>query len=95
MWRQDMSQAADPCAKVSRAEVWWALIGLVIHHLTLARDQGLVVSLNITNVAVLSEGARLLLNDPAWFEGVRVMGVEGHMWHTPRMGTGASPSSWR
>ena len=27
VWRQDMSQAADPCAKLSRAAVRWALVG--------------------------------------------------------------------
>ena len=30
------------------------------------------------------KGARLLNNDPAWFEGVRVIGVDEHVWrHTP------------
>ena len=37
MWRQDMSQAADPRAKLSRSAVRWALTGLVVHHLTVAR----------------------------------------------------------
>ena len=37
VWRQDMSQAADPRAKLSRAAVRWALVGLVVHHLTVAR----------------------------------------------------------
>ena len=37
VWRQDMSQAADPRAKLSRAAVRWALTGLVVHHLTVAR----------------------------------------------------------
>ncbi|EJG15222.1 hypothetical protein HMPREF1136_0737 [Actinomyces sp. ICM47] len=37
MWRQDMSQAVDPRAKLSRAAVRWALTGLVVHHLTVAR----------------------------------------------------------
>ena len=32
-----MSQAADPRAKLSRAAVRWALTGLVVHHLTVAR----------------------------------------------------------
>ena len=31
VWRQDMSQAADPRAKLSRAAVRWALTGLVVH----------------------------------------------------------------
>jgi len=37
MWRQDMSQAADPRAKLSHVAVRWALTGLVVHHLTVAR----------------------------------------------------------
>jgi len=32
-----MSQAADPRAKLSRAAARWALAGLVVHHLTVAR----------------------------------------------------------
>lgn len=85
VWRQDMSQAADPRAKLSRAAVRWALTGLVVHHLTVARvAQALGVSWNTANTAVLAEGARLLINDPARCEGVRVIGVDEHVWrHTP------------
>ena len=40
-----MSQAADPRAKLSRAAVRWALTGVVVHHLTVARiSQALGVS---------------------------------------------------
>ena len=36
------------------------------------------------NTAVLAEGERSLINDPARFEGVRVIGVDEHVWrHTP------------
>ena len=36
------------------------------------------------NTAVLAEGARLLINDPARCEGVHVIGVDEHVWrHTP------------
>ena len=42
------------------------------------------MSWNAANTAVLAEGARLLINDPRRFEGVRVIGVDGHVWrHTP------------
>ena len=52
MWRQDMSQAADPRAKLSRAAVHWALTGLVVHHLTVARiAQALGMSWNTANTA--------------------------------------------
>lgn len=80
-----MSQAAQPRAKLSRAAVRWALTGLVVHHLTVARiTQALGVSWNTANAAVLADGARLLINDPARFEGVGVIGVDEHVWrHTP------------
>ena len=85
VWRQDMSQAADPRAKLSRSKVRWALTGLVVHHLTVARiSQALGVSWNTANTAVLGEGQRLLINDPTRFDGVRVIGVDEHVWrHTP------------
>ena len=85
VWRQDMRQAADPRAKLSCAAVRWALTGVVVHHLTVARvAQALGVSWNTANTAVLAEGARLLINDPDRFEGVRVIGVDEHVWrHTP------------
>ena len=37
VWRQDMSQAAQLRTKLSRSAVRWALVGLVVHHLTVAR----------------------------------------------------------
>ena len=85
VWRQNMSAAADPRAKLSRAAARWALVGLVVHHLTVARiAQALGVSWNTANTAVLTEGERLLINDPARFDGVRVIGVDEHVWrHTP------------
>ena len=42
---QDMSQAADPRAKLSRSAVRWALTGMVVHHVTVASiSQALGVS---------------------------------------------------
>ena len=85
VWHQDMSQAADLRAKLSRAAVRWALTGLVVHHLTVARVADvLAVSWNTANTAILGEGQRLLINDPTRFDGVRVIGVDEHVWrHTP------------
>ena len=85
VWRQNMSQAADPRAKLSHSAVRWALVGLVVHHLTVARiAQALGVSWNTANTAVLTEGERLLINDPARFDGVRVIGVDEHVYrNTP------------
>mgnify|MGYP000870499781 FL=1 len=79
VWRQDMSQAAAPRAKLSRAAVRWALAGLVVHHLTVARiAQALAVSWNTANTAVLGEGQRVLIADAPRFESVRVIGVDEH-----------------
>ena len=82
VWRQDTSQAAQPRAKLSRSAVRWALTGLVVHHVTVARiAQALGVSWNTANTAVLGEGQRLLINDPTRFDGMRVIGVDEHVWH--------------
>lgn len=37
VWRQNLSRAAAPRAKLSRAAVRWALVGLVVGHLRVAR----------------------------------------------------------
>jgi transposase-like protein len=37
VWRQDTSRAAEPREKLSRAAVRWALTGLVVQHLMVAR----------------------------------------------------------
>ena len=82
VWRQNMSAAADPRAKLSRSAVRWALVGLVVHHLTVARVADvLAMSWNTANTAILGEGQRLLINDPARCEGVRVIVVDEHVWH--------------
>lgn len=38
------------------------------------------------NNAVLAEGKRLLINDPTRFEGVKVIGVDEHVWRHARRG---------
>jgi transposase len=79
VWRQDTSQAAEPRAKLSRRGLRWALEGLVIQHLTIARvAEALAVSWNTANDAVLAEGQRLLINDPHRFDGVTTIGVDEH-----------------
>ncbi|GAA3509962.1 hypothetical protein GCM10022294_20320 [Dietzia aurantiaca] len=37
VWRQDTSAAAEPRAKLSRTGLRWALEGIVVAHLTVAR----------------------------------------------------------
>lgn len=87
VWRQDTTAAALPRAKLSRHGLRWALEGVVCQHLTVARvAESLGVSWNTANTAVLDEGRRVLINDPARFDGVRVIGVDEHVWRHTRKG---------
>jgi hypothetical protein len=75
VWRQDASRAAEPRPKLSRRGLRWTLEGIVVQHLTVARiAEGLGVAWNTANDAVLAEAKRLLIEDPARFHGVRVIG---------------------
>ena len=87
VWRQDTSRAAQPRAKLSRRGLRWALEGIVVAHLTVARvAEGLGVAWDTANDAVLAEGKRMLINDPARFDGVKVIGVDEHVWRHTRRG---------
>ena len=87
VWRQDMTRAAEPRAKLSRRGLRWALEGIVCQHLTVARvAEGLGVAWNTANDAVLAEGKRVLIDDPARFEGVTAVGVDEHVWRRTRRG---------
>jgi transposase len=87
VWRQDTSRAAEPRAKLSRRGLRWALEGIVCQHLTVARvAEGLGVSWNTANDAVLAEGKRVLIDDPRRFDGVTVIGVDEHVWRHTRRG---------
>lgn len=87
VWRQDTSRAAQPRAKLSRAALRWALVGLVAQHLSVARlAEALAVSWDTANDAVLAEGERVLLDDPARFDDVKVIGVDEHVWRHTRRG---------
>ena len=87
VWRQDTSKAAEPRARLSRRGLRWALEGIVCQHLTVARvAEGLAVSWNTANDAVLAEGKRVLIDDPGRFDGVAVIGVDEHVWRHTRRG---------
>ncbi len=87
VWRQDTSLAAEPRAKLSRRGLRWALEGIVVQHLTVARvAEGLGVAWNTANDAVLAEGRRVLINDEHRLDGVRVLGVDEHVWRHTRRG---------
>jgi hypothetical protein len=80
VWRQDTTRAAEPRARLSRRGLRWALEGIVVQHLSVARvAEGLGVSWNTANSAVLAEGKRVLIEDPHRFDGVKVMGVDEHV----------------
>ena len=50
VWRQDTSAAAEPRAKLSRSGLAWALTGIVVQHLTVARiAEGLGVAWDTAN----------------------------------------------
>jgi transposase len=87
VWRQDLAAAAEPRAKISRGGLAWALVAIVCQHLTVARvAEALGVSWNCANTAVLDEGRRVLIADPGRFDGVRVIGVDEHVWRHTRRG---------
>lgn len=87
VWRQDTSRAAAPRAKISRIGLRWALTGIVCQHLSMARvADGLGVSWNTANDAVLVEGQRTLIGKPERFETVKVIGVDEHVWRHTRGG---------
>jgi transposase len=87
VWRQDTTAAAEPRAKLSRRGLRWALEAIVVQHLTVARvAEGLGVAWNTANDAVLAEGRRVLIDDPLRFDGVRVLGVDEHVWRHTRRG---------
>ncbi len=87
VWRQDLSRAAPPRAKLSRGGLRWALQAIVCQHLTVTRvAEGLGVAWNTANDAVLAEGRRVLITDPNRLDGVRVIGVDEHVWRHTRHG---------
>jgi transposase len=74
-------------AKLSRRALAWALSSLVVGHVSVARiAAALAVSWNTANDAVLAEGRRVLIADPGRFDGVRVLGVDEHVWRHTRAG---------
>ncbi|MCK3771291.1 ISL3 family transposase [Microbacterium aerolatum] len=86
-WRQDMSKAAAPRAKISRGGLGWALEAIVVDHLTVSRAAaGLGVSWHTANTAILAEGKRRLIDDPTRFDGVTTIGVDEHVWRHTRFG---------
>ncbi|WP_126412662.1 ISL3 family transposase [Acidipropionibacterium jensenii] len=87
VWRQNTTAAAPVRAKISRGGLAWGLAGLVLDHLSVSRvAAGLGVSWSAANHAILAEGRRVLIDDPSRFDGVRVIGVDEHVWRHTRRG---------
>ena len=94
VWRQDTSRGGRAEGHATRSALQWALFALVIQHLTVARvADALDVAWDTANNAVLDEGRRLLISDPTRFTGVRVIGVDEHVWRHTRAATSSSPPS--
>ncbi|MGO1316630.1 MAG: ISL3 family transposase [Cellulomonadaceae bacterium] len=87
IWRQDMAKVAAPRSKISRGGLTWALTGIVVDHLTVSRAAAsLGVSWHTANAAIIAEGRRRLIDDPARFDGVTTLGVDEHVWRHTRFG---------
>jgi len=90
VWRQDTSLAAEPRAKLSRRGLWWALEGLAVQHLTVARvargwgRRG-------PPPMVLTEGKWVLIDDPTRFDGVKDIGLDEHCGAPGATATSTSP----
>ena len=70
--RHQQGRAAEPRARLSRRGLRWALEGVVCQHVSVARvAEGLWVSWNTANTAVLAEGKRVLIEVPHRFDGVK------------------------
>ncbi|MCT2985466.1 ISL3-like element ISPfr3 family transposase, partial [Propionibacterium freudenreichii] len=79
--------AAEPRAKLSRRALRWALEGIVVQHLSVARvAEGLAVAWDTAHDAVLAEGKRVLIDEEHRLEGVKVVGVDEHVWRHTRRG---------
>lgn len=86
-WRQDTSAPAPRRAKISRGGLGWALTAIVVDHLTVTRvAAGLGVSWYTADSAIIAEGRRRLIDDPARFDGVTTSGVDEHVWRHTRLG---------
>jgi len=86
-WRENLEQAAPARSKLTRAAMRWALCAIVVDHQSMSRvAAGLCVAWHTANDAVLIEGHRLLINAPERLQGVRVLGVDEHVWRHTRTG---------
>lgn len=65
-----------------------------MQHLTVARiAEAPAVAWSTANDAVLAEGERALINHPARFDGVKLMGIDEHLWRHTRKGACSDASA--
>ena len=74
VWRQDLSKAAEPRATSTRGGLGWALSAIDCQQLTVLASPKAAGSPDTADDAVLDEGRRLLISDPAHLDGVAVIG---------------------
>lgn len=87
VWQQDTTSVVATGEKLSHPAALWALKSVVIDRLSIARvADNLGVSWHTANAAVLDTGRRLLIDDPNRLTGVRVLGVDEHVWRHTRWG---------
>lgn len=73
--------------KVSHRGLGWALSGIVVRHLTVARmAEGLGMGWNTANDAMLAQGKCVLIDEPDRFDAVTAVGVDEHVWYHTRRG---------
>ena len=86
-WCEDTTSVADERTKLSRGGIRWALEALVIDHRSIVRvANGLGVAWRAADDAFLVAGRRLLIDDPARLDGVRVIDVDEYVWRHTRCG---------
>ena len=80
-WCDDISQAAPPRAKLSFGALRWGLVCLIADNMSINRIAAhLAVAWHTANEAIQAYEEELLLADSTRFEGVRVIGVDEHVW---------------
>lgn len=87
VWQQDTTSVVATGEKLSYPAALWALKSVVIDRVSIARvADNLGVSWHTANDAVLDTGRRLLIDNPNRLDGVRVLGVDEHVWRHTRRG---------
>ena len=87
VWRHRLVAAARPRARMTRAADFWALSQVVMDHVPVSGAAAVLgVSWNTCHQAVAELGERILISNPARLDGVRVVGVDEHVWRHTRKG---------